>query len=94
MLPINQVLYVELLSLHVRDVKSEYVFLNPRTGKPFIEVKKSYKNAGGIAGINDLRFHDLRQKFHPNSWCAFIKFCLKIIGFPIRRSLFCKVSVA
>jgi excisionase family DNA binding protein len=61
--PINDVLYQELLKVKSHSEKSEYVFPNPETGLPFTEVKKSFKSACRRAGINDLRFHDLRHSF-------------------------------
>ena len=62
-IPINDYLYQELLKVKNQNEKSEYVFPNQETGKPFTEVKKSFKNACRKAGINDLRFHDLRHTF-------------------------------
>jgi len=63
MIPINGYLYRELLKVKSLNGKSEYVFPNPKTGRPFTEVKKSFKNACKRAGIHDLRFHDLRHTF-------------------------------
>ena len=61
--PINGYLHQELLKVKDLNGKSEYVFPNPKTGKPFTEVKKSFKSACKRAGIHDLRFHDLRHTF-------------------------------
>jgi len=39
----------------------EYVFLNPRTGKPLTDIKNAFNAALKEAGIEGLRFHDLRH---------------------------------
>lgn len=41
-----------------RGIKSEYVFLNVRTGKPYTDVKKGFSAACREAQVADFRFHD------------------------------------
>jgi len=36
---------------------------NPKTGKPYTDLKKGWQSALERAGINDMRFHDLRHTF-------------------------------
>lgn len=43
--------------------ESEYVFINPATGKRYVDVKKIFKSAVEKAEIKHLRFHDLRHTF-------------------------------
>lgn len=57
-IPMNQVVR-ELFSQQPR--KSEYVFVSPRTGGCWVEIKRSFKKACELAGIHDLHFHDLRH---------------------------------
>ena len=42
---------------------SGYVFENPNTGKPFVDMKKSWRRAIDAAQLKDFRFHDLRHTF-------------------------------
>jgi len=62
-IPVNDVLYQELARIKAQSGKSELVFPNPKTERPFIELKKSFKKACRAVGIHDLRFHDLRHTF-------------------------------
>ena len=40
---------------------SEYVFVNPETGKPYTDIKHSWSTVMKAAGIENFRFHDLRH---------------------------------
>ena len=39
------------------------MFENPKTGKPYTDLKRGWRTALERAGINDMRFHDLRHTF-------------------------------
>ena len=58
-IPISETLYNLLLTLEPK--KSGHVFINPKTNKPYADIKKSFKSALERAGISDFRFHDLRR---------------------------------
>jgi excisionase family DNA binding protein len=62
-LPINSFLFHLLYCLRLQDGKSEFVFANPETGKPFVDIKRAFNGACERVGIKDLRFHDLRHTF-------------------------------
>lgn len=40
---------------------SDFVFVNPKTNQPYIDLKKSFHTVIDRAGIKDFRFHDLRH---------------------------------
>ncbi|HDZ25238.1 hypothetical protein LCGC14_1660050 [marine sediment metagenome] len=60
-MPINDVLFHELRRL--RNGQSPFVFFNPETMKPYVDMKKGFKAACRRAGIEGIRFHDLRHTF-------------------------------
>lgn len=62
-IPINELLMTELKKLKRADGKSRFVFLNPKSGKPMVDVKTGFKAATRRAEIRGLRFHDLRHTF-------------------------------
>lgn len=45
------------------DPAFEYIFANPRTGKPFVSIFYSWDTARKEAGLPELRIHDLRHSF-------------------------------
>lgn len=46
---------------------SPYVFVNPETGNPWVDLRKAYRKAKEKAGINrPFRVHDLRHSFASN----------------------------
>lgn len=62
-LPINSHLLDELICLKKRNRNSQYLFTNPRTGRPPVTIKKSFDAALQAAKIQNFRFHDLRRTF-------------------------------
>ena len=61
-IPINGMLY-ETLSGMVRNLKTDYLFYDPRTLKPLDRLDKSWHTALKKAKIVDFHFHDLRHTF-------------------------------
>ena len=47
--------------LDLLDKTTEYVFVNPQTNQPYVDLKKSFNKVVENAGIKDFRFHDLRH---------------------------------
>ena len=56
----------EILQRLPQHSTSDYMFLNPKTGKPVGSIKFSFKSALKKAGIMDFTFHDLRHTFASN----------------------------
>jgi integrase len=61
-IPINQTLRAILKGL-TRRLDVPYVFYDPRAGKAYLDLKKSFHKALRRAGIHDFHFHDLRHTF-------------------------------
>lgn len=61
-IPINDTLRVTLQGL-TRRLDSPHVFYDPSSGKPYQDVKRSFKTALKNAKISDFKFHDLRHTF-------------------------------
>jgi len=57
--PMNQDVRNELLALRKLAAKGDYVFTDPSTGKSFTEIKRAFHTACRLAGIVNLRWHDL-----------------------------------
>jgi len=62
-LPMSQELREIMLGLVRENPAGEYVFVNPDTGKPYVDLKKGFAEACRKAGITDLHWHDLRHTF-------------------------------
>jgi len=63
-IPLNNTLKELFIHLFTkRRLDTEYVFVNPETGKRFVDIKRSWSTACKKAGIKDFHFHDLRHTF-------------------------------
>jgi integrase len=54
---------LNLLSTMPRNLKSDHVFANPKTNKPFVSIFCAWNTARKKAGLADVRVHDLRHSF-------------------------------
>lgn len=61
-IPINSTL-MNLFARLKKEAREKYLFENPETGKPFDDVKKSFKSALKRAEIKGATFHTLRHTF-------------------------------
>ncbi len=63
-IPINKPLKQVLIQLYTqRRLDTDYVFVNPDTGKRYTDLKRSFTTACKRAGIKDFHFHDLRHTY-------------------------------
>lgn len=63
--PLSQAAIDIISSLH-RVGRCEYLLPNPKTGKPFTEIKHAWQKARDDAGLPGLRIHDLRHSAASN----------------------------
>ncbi|MFH2108547.1 MAG: site-specific integrase [Chrysiogenia bacterium] len=61
--PLNGVMKEMLSRLYLTRAGNPYVFPNPETGKPFVDIKRAWKTILKNCNIEDFRFHDLRHCF-------------------------------
>jgi integrase len=61
--PMNREVREALLGLARESREVEYLFVNPRTGRPYTCIKRSFAGACAAAKIKGLRWHDLRHTF-------------------------------
>jgi len=61
-IPVDQILR-ETLGNIIHRLDVPYVFYDTKTGKPFKEVKRSFKSAVQKAKLKDCHFHDLRHTY-------------------------------
>ncbi len=54
---------IALLKTVPRKPGVPYVFPNPKTDLPYVSIYNSWDTARGVAGLKDVRMHDLRHSF-------------------------------
>jgi integrase len=59
--PMNAAVRQEFLQLQNPASESEYVFVNPETGRNLVEIKKGFAGACRDASIKNFHFHDARH---------------------------------
>ena len=62
-IPMNDVVFKELMALKQDAEPKEFVFSNSRTGVNIDSIKTGWRNACEDAGLVNLRFHDTRHTF-------------------------------
>jgi integrase len=64
-IPMNEMLTKVLKEAIKKYSESPYVFVNPKTGKPYTSIKTSFNKAVEKIGLAGFRFHDTRH-----TWCS------------------------
>jgi integrase len=61
--PLNEIAYETVTSLiaEARERGTEYLFFNPKTGKPYKWLRRSFRTLMKLAGVTDFKRHDLRH---------------------------------
>ncbi len=62
-IPISDVAYRIIEERRAIGLESPWLFPNPTTGEPFVEIYNSWNTARKRAGLKQLRIHDLRHSF-------------------------------
>ena len=62
-IPLNESLYELFSYLFLKRKGRKFVFENPKTKKPIVCIKRSFKTLLKKKGILNVRFHDLRHTF-------------------------------
>ena len=62
-IPLNEIAYETVTSLiaGAEEKGTEYLFFNPKTGKPYKWLRRSFRTLMKQAGITDFKRHDLRH---------------------------------
>ena len=61
LITIEQDFWAELAQIQAESIDCEWVFPNPDTGKPFASIFYAWDRARRLAGLADVRLHDLRH---------------------------------
>lgn len=61
--PMNEDVRAVMLALRRESRGAEHVFINPKTGDAYTDLKNGFTKACELAGITDLHWHDLRHTF-------------------------------
>jgi excisionase family DNA binding protein len=62
-IPMNETVYQELKDIYLKGEKEGFVFLNPKTRKKFVDIRRAFYGACRRAGIKNLLLIDLRRTF-------------------------------
>ena len=54
---------LQILGLIAREPGCEWLVPNPKTSKPFVSIFAAWNTARTLAGLSDVRIHDLRHSF-------------------------------